>query len=717
MGARHKPRRRWTPVIALLGLAVGALCLLVAGQATASDYVAESDLPGGQSGATFPMTGCGASALVNLTFPFDARVETVVLYLDDNGTASGQTGTISYDIGDNGTQDGSRTFEDAMSYGGNERGRYDIDAWMVMGQVVQRAGNATADVTVPVRLTACLTGGSWDLQIPRTMIEYIHGAPSLDSPIAAFSMTLGDNLPQWSGDFNLTMHFLNTGRPHPYAPAPYWVHWGVKRDDAGQASASAVTIAPYYRKTPEWDPGSLGPDDTFPYLNITAGGSWTGVLTFRVTVTDAWNRTAESNPIELCVVASSSDACPSTRIIVLSLSESTGSYGVWTIDPEEIQATAGENVRFFLLNHGQNEHNFTVGFYGAQVIFQVGGPNGSPTLQPSESVLSDSFKIPAASVEVWSSVPGDYAKGMRGTLVVDGKPLTVPAFPHPTALLLDGEQKAWTLVGQPIGLSFQTDAPLSATAIVGWWIDGAPAGNSTELEGVNLGVGFHSIGVEISDGNQTSSLYRTIEVRTTPLVPPSQAAPDPLWPAVALAGLALAGAVVASPYARFGLAWLVVGAVLPRTRKPSLLDHFSRGRLYQAVVENPGIHFSELRRRTGIGNGAAIYHLNVLERGGYIRVVVERSKTRFFATDQRLDPASYGLTDADRSVIEEVGRRPGITQSELATTTGRSASVVSKSVRRLRSFGFVSTRRDGRMVSVFPRAAPAGAPNAASEDA
>src|SRR5260370_42202794 len=65
------------------------------------------------------------------------------------------------------------------------------------------------------------------------------------------------------------------------------------------------------------------------------------------------------------------------------------------------------------------------------------------------------------------------------------------------------------------------------------------------------------------------------------------------------------------------LSALLSASVFGRMQHPSVLDHFVRGRLYQLVCENPGIHFAELRRQLGLANGTATHHLGVLEQEGF----------------------------------------------------------------------------------------------------
>ncbi len=57
-----------------------------------------------------------------------------------------------------------------------------------------------------------------------------------------------------------------------------------------------------------------------------------------------------------------------------------------------------------------------------------------------------------------------------------------------------------------------------------------------------------------------------------------------------------------------------------------------RDRLLQIIMENPGLHFRELQRRTGSAVGKLDYHLYQLERMGQIYSVKDDRVVRFFSS-------------------------------------------------------------------------------------
>lgn len=170
--------------------------------------------------------------------------------------------------------------------------------------------------------------------------------------------------------------------------------------------------------------------------------------------------------------------------------------------------------------------------------------------------------------------------------------------------------------------------------------------------------------------------------------------------------VAAAAVVVTFEAARYLLLAAVFGLLAARGRRPSLLDHFLRGQIFQIIKDNPGIHYMEIRRRTDLANGTVSHHLRVLEKGGLVRVVHDGTKTRFYDTGEKPDEHDYGLTPSDRQVLDLVAQTPGIDQLALATQAGLSKSRVNRSVSRLALLGLLTKARSGRSVLLYPRTEP-----------
>jgi predicted transcriptional regulator len=57
----------------------------------------------------------------------------------------------------------------------------------------------------------------------------------------------------------------------------------------------------------------------------------------------------------------------------------------------------------------------------------------------------------------------------------------------------------------------------------------------------------------------------------------------------------------------------------------------SRDKIYSTMAKNPGLHFRELQRRTGIATGALQYHIDCLKKKHIIREEKDGKFSRFYS--------------------------------------------------------------------------------------
>jgi len=122
-------------------------------------------------------------------------------------------------------------------------------------------------------------------------------------------------------------------------------------------------------------------------------------------------------------------------------------------------------------------------------------------------------------------------------------------------------------------------------------------------------------------------------------------------------------------------------------------------RLLKIVRMLPGLHFREVRRLTGMGNGGLRYHLDKLERSGSIVLERDGAKVRIFPNDytskERLIVAR--LREARSRAICEFFLRAGMaTHREVRTAIKLPASTISYYLRKLESAGVLRVDREGR---------------------
>jgi DNA-binding transcriptional ArsR family regulator len=146
-----------------------------------------------------------------------------------------------------------------------------------------------------------------------------------------------------------------------------------------------------------------------------------------------------------------------------------------------------------------------------------------------------------------------------------------------------------------------------------------------------------------------------------------------------------------------------------RVEGSKLLDHPGRARLVEIVQAEPGVHFQDLLRRSGLPNGTAIHHLAKLTRAGLLSARPLGRYTCYFpgsSVDRTaLAQAPVLRSEGARLVFGLIQANPGLSGLELAGRTGLQPSTVNYHVQKLVECGLVATVRDGRAVRLRAAAA------------
>ncbi|MHB8586454.1 MAG: helix-turn-helix domain-containing protein [Thermoplasmatota archaeon] len=73
-------------------------------------------------------------------------------------------------------------------------------------------------------------------------------------------------------------------------------------------------------------------------------------------------------------------------------------------------------------------------------------------------------------------------------------------------------------------------------------------------------------------------------------------------------------------------------ALYSRTPKTDLLRHEIRAAIHELVTGVPGLRFEQIRHELGLSIGSLAYHLQTLEREGYVRKVTDWARPRYYPT-------------------------------------------------------------------------------------
>ncbi|MDI6917412.1 MAG: winged helix-turn-helix transcriptional regulator, partial [Thermoplasmatales archaeon] len=139
-----------------------------------------------------------------------------------------------------------------------------------------------------------------------------------------------------------------------------------------------------------------------------------------------------------------------------------------------------------------------------------------------------------------------------------------------------------------------------------------------------------------------------------------------------------------------------------KTRKEEVLDNFIRGQIYGYVKANPGVHYNLIKNELNLKNGSVTYHLNMLEKQGYVKSQFDGIYRRFYPKDMKIPSMDVtALSKMQLSIINKILERPDITQKDIAKGIDESKQVVSYHLKVLSKAGIVRLKRDGRKTRCY----------------
>ena len=227
-----------------------------------------------------------------------------------------------------------------------------------------------------------------------------------------------------------------------------------------------------------------------------------------------------------------------------------------------------------------------------------------------------------------------------------------------------------------------------------------PFAVTTGIQTSSSFVDLNPFTVEVSSGSMRATITTTVSASRDIVVTVSSGVP--LW-IVALLVLAmlisatLAGAlsIERSKYALF--AFFI--PLYTRLSKDKTLENYNRGRVFEYIDLNPGSHYNAILAALDINNGALVYHLDVLQRDGFVSSRQEGMYRRFYPRGMEMPPLlENGTTESQLRVLKAIQEMPGITQKELAKFLGLRQSTLAYQIERLTAMNYIVAEKRGRKV-------------------
>jgi len=139
-----------------------------------------------------------------------------------------------------------------------------------------------------------------------------------------------------------------------------------------------------------------------------------------------------------------------------------------------------------------------------------------------------------------------------------------------------------------------------------------------------------------------------------------------------------------------------------RIKKDEVLDNFTRGAIFGFIVANPGAHYNLIKQELMLNNGAIIYHLDILERKGYISSEKAGIFKKYYPKGFKKEGGILEtLTDLQRRIFHEIKANPGVSQKEIAGLMNITARALNYHIKTLLKSQLILLERVGRRTLCF----------------
>jgi len=157
-------------------------------------------------------------------------------------------------------------------------------------------------------------------------------------------------------------------------------------------------------------------------------------------------------------------------------------------------------------------------------------------------------------------------------------------------------------------------------------------------------------------------------------------------------------------FSRYRFLTLFFFPLYSHIHEENALDHFTRGRIYQFIKDNPGVHYSRLRKELDLNNGVLSYHLHTLQRVELIKSSRSGIRKLFFITGSQVpDIISAKLNYLETTIRQIILENPGISQQEIGKRVPqKSQRTISHYVKKLSRKDYIYTEKDGKQSRCFP---------------
>ncbi len=139
-----------------------------------------------------------------------------------------------------------------------------------------------------------------------------------------------------------------------------------------------------------------------------------------------------------------------------------------------------------------------------------------------------------------------------------------------------------------------------------------------------------------------------------------------------------------------------------KLKKSNVLGTYTRCKIHDYIIANPGNHYSSIRRALELTNGSLAYNLHVLEKEWVIKSKIDGIYKRFFPVDMAIpEEGTIYLTEIQKLILNNIENAPGITQKEISSILRISPSTVNYHINKLVDSKLIRMERKGIWVNYY----------------
>lgn len=151
----------------------------------------------------------------------------------------------------------------------------------------------------------------------------------------------------------------------------------------------------------------------------------------------------------------------------------------------------------------------------------------------------------------------------------------------------------------------------------------------------------------------------------------------------------------------YSLSSFFIMPLYSRLKPEKVLDKYIRGRIFEYIKNNPGATYNNIKRGVDLSNGCLTYHLRVLDRSEMIHSKRNGTFRHFYPKDMPLPKVVFRLSPPQKSILQIMDERPGISQTDIAREAGMTPTALNYHIKLLWRAGIISVKRKGKETRCF----------------